>query len=193
MARRLVVLAALLPSLALTGCETSTSVELKTIRITQPGIPIQGTGIPGIPLQATTTFDLGAATEAASISDAAVVELTTKSIRLVWEDPATQPDFSGITNARFEIVPDPASGLPAADIASYTQNPANPNPLSVDFTGRDSLNVFDLLVGGGQVTLNAFAEGSIIGTIDTTATVIVEFNMLVEVEPTDLATGGGGK
>lgn len=190
MARRLFVLAALLPSLALTGCETSTSVELKTIRITQPGIPVMGTAVPGFPLQATTTFDLGAATEAANISDAAVVELTTKSIRLLWEDPLTQPDFSGITSARFEIVPDPASGLPSEEIASYVQNPADPNPMAVDFSGRDSLNVFELLVEGGQVTLNAIAEGTIAGVIDTTATVVVEFNMLVEVEPADLATGG---
>lgn len=189
MARRLAVLAALLPSLALTGCETSTSVELKTIRITQPGIPILGTAVPGAPLQATTTFDLGAATEAANLSNAAVVELTTKSIRLLWEDPATQPDFSGITGARFEIVPDPASGRPSEEIATYVQNPANPNPMEVNFPGRD-LNVFGLLVEGGKVTLNATAEGTIIGVVDTTATVVVEFNMLVEVEPTDLATGG---
>jgi hypothetical protein len=190
MARRLFVLAALLPSLALTGCETSTSIELKTIRITQPGIPITGIAVPGSPLQATTSFDLGAATEAAELSDAAVIELTTTSIRLIWEDPATQPDFSGITSARFEIVPDPASGLPSEEIASYVQSPANPNPMVVDFSGRDSFNIFDLLVGGGQVTLNAIAEGSTAGVIDTTATVVVEFNMLVEVEPTDLATGG---
>jgi hypothetical protein len=190
MARRLVVLAALLPSLALTGCETSTSVELKTIRITQPGIPITGTGIPGMPLEASTTFDLGAAAEAAQISEAAVIDLTTTSIQLIWDDPATQPDFSGITSARFEIVPDPASGRQSEEIASYLQNPANPNPAVVDFSGRDTFNVFDLLVSGGQVTLNATAEGTIVGVIDTTATIVVEFNMLVEVEPTDLATGG---
>lgn len=154
------------------------SAEVKNARITSTHVPFSGTGIPGETTLGDVTADLGPLGE--SLGSGFVTELSLKRFELAWNDPATRPDFSGVTSATLTVIPDPASGLAEQVVATYTQDPADPNPASLVIVGDPALNLFDFLAGG-VLTLRLDAQGTLpAGAWSAEATAIADLRLKVE-------------
>jgi hypothetical protein len=161
MNRRTVALLLLAPAALalLQGCGGPlVTAEVKNARITSTNVPFSGTGVPGATTLGDVTADLGPLGE--SLGSGFVTELTLKRFELAWNDPATRPDFSGVTSATLTVIPDPAAGLPEKVVATYTQDPADPNPTSLVIAGDPGFNLFDFLAGG-ILTLRLDAQGTL--------------------------------
>lgn len=177
--RRLALL--LLPSIAiLHGCGGPLlTAEVQTVRVTSTNVPFSSTGAPG-PI-GDVTADLGPIGK--SVGSGFVTDLTLKRFELAWNDPATRPDFSGVTSATLTAVPDPASGLPPKVVASYTQDPGNPDPTRLVIAGDPALNLFDLLASG-VLTLRLEPQGTFpSGAWAANATAVVDLGVKVEYTP----------
>lgn len=179
MTRRPALLAALSAAALLSGCSGPlVTAEIETVRITSTGVTLSGNGLPGYSALGTITADLGPVGE--SFGSGFVTELNLKSTRISWEDPAARPDFSGVTSATLTAIPDAASGLPNLTVATYVQDPADPNPVELVIVGDPSINLFDYL-SGGELSLSIDAQGTLPGVAwSALATVVAEMSFKVE-------------
>lgn len=182
MNRRTLALLSLLAPAALAllqGCGGPLlTAEVKNARITSTNVPFSGTGVAGATTLGNVTADLGPLGK--SLGSGFVTELTLKRFELAWNDPATRPDFSGVTSATLTVIPDPASGLPETVVATYTQASPGDNPLSLVIAGDPGFNLFDFLAGG-ILTLRLDAQGSLPATAwSANATAIADLALKVE-------------
>jgi hypothetical protein len=176
------LLGALLPALplVLAACGGPlVEAEVKSVKITSTGIPFAGTA-------GSLTFG-SAEIDLSPIADiqgqGVATELKVTQFRIAWDDPFTQPDFSGITSATLTAVADPTSGLAPMVVATYTQSLADPNPAELVVAGDPGLNLFSYFASG---KLNLVLEG--VGTPPgsdwvATATVLAEMSLRVEYNP----------
>jgi hypothetical protein len=176
MPRRLIALALLSPAILLGACGGPlATAEVSHAKITSTNVPFVGTGVSGAAL-GDITADLGPV--GSSLGTGFTTTLTVRSVQIAWTNPSSHPDFSGVTSATLSVIPDPASGLSPTVVATYVQDPADPNPAALVIAGDPALNVFDYLAGGvlklqldAVGTPPAFAE---------TATVIADLALKVE-------------
>jgi hypothetical protein len=176
MTRRARSLAAIASTLLLQACGGPLlSAEVKEARITSTDVPFSGAGVPGETTLGDITADLGPF--GTSLGGGVTTELKLKQVAITWTDPATRPDFSGVTSATLTAVPDPASGRSPVVVATYTQDPADPNPAGIVVAGDPALDVFDLL-SGGVLALRLDAQGALPATAwAETATVVVDLKV----------------
>jgi len=176
------LIAVLAPALLLQACGGPlATAEVKRARITSTDVPFAGSGVPGDTALGGFTADLGPA--GSSMGSGFVTTLHVKSVQIAWNDPLTQPDFSGVTSATLTVVPDPASGLSPTVVAIYVQDPADPNPAALTIAGDPNLNVFDYLAGG-VLSLQLDANGTLPpGPWTASATVVADLSLKVEYSP----------
>lgn len=153
--------------------------EVKSIRVTVHEVEL--TGVPGVSTIGDIEADLGV--ELPDEEDGVVSDLELKAVRVAWADPANHPDFSGFTSATLTVVPDPASGLPSAVVATYVQDPANPDPDELTIRGDPAVNLRSYLTGE-TLTFRIDGQGSTPPYVWTSfAHVSMELGLRVEYTP----------
>jgi hypothetical protein len=179
---RLLSLAALAPAILLHGCGGPLlSAEVKDASITSTNVPFAGAGVPGATALGSFTADLGPLGK--PVASGVKTELTLTEVAINWTDPANRPDFSGVTSATLTAIPDPSSGLPPKVVATYVQDPLDPNPVGMVIAGDPALNLFDLL-SGGVLDLRLDASGALPSTAwAQTATVVAHLRVKIEYTP----------
>jgi hypothetical protein len=176
MPRRLIALALLSPVVLLGACGGPlATAEVSHAKITSTNVPFLGTGLPGAVLGGITA-DLGPVGE--SLGTGFTTTLTVRSVQIAWTNPSSHPDFTLVTSATLSVIPDPASGLSPTVVATYTQDPLDPNPAALVIAGDPALNVFDYLAAG-VLQLQLEAAGTPPAFADT-ATVIADLAVKVE-------------
>lgn len=181
MTHRRLALALLAPALWLAACGGPLlSAEVKEAKITSTNVPFSSPGGGAISF-GSFTADLGPL--GASSGSGFTTALTLKQVTIAWTDPATRPDFSGITSATLTAVPAAGSGAQERVVATYVQSASDPNPAGIVIAGDPSLNVLDYLADG-VLELRLDVQGTPPATAwAATATVVAELAWKAEYSP----------
>jgi hypothetical protein len=154
MTRHARALASALALVAGTGCGPMLEAEVKNVRITIPDQQLAG--VPGSAALGDVEVDVGGELPD---GDGWTIEIRLKALGVAWADPGNHPDFSQFTSATLSVIPGPTSMLPPVVVASYVQDPADPDPHEIVIAGDPAVNLHEYLVDG-TFLLRIEAQGS---------------------------------